>query len=191
MNKIKRQYGNWFARAAASSPTLVSDIKEARRRGVRILRVPGRCQAYSTCKDKLVVISRRCATLTQITDLAHELYHILHGHAPIDADPRRVGRRRYIRRLLEEETDCFVHEITVAEELLEAGYKLGAQEMEWVRSFRRGGRKAIRRKVERTETAVNGKKYRLYYGELYDEALQKSTRSCSACKHCQRCQHCA
>ena len=90
--------------------------------------------------------------------------------------PGETGRQEFIDRCLEEETEAIVHEILIVKELLQAGVNVDAKELEWLRRYRRGGRKAIRRALEKTITSTTGEDYPDYYGSWYDEIVPPNKR---------------
>jgi hypothetical protein len=81
-----------------------------------------------------------------------------------------------VDRCLEEETEAIVHEILIVKELMNAGVKVDPKELEWLRRYRSGGRKAIRRALEKTVTSTTGEDYPEYYGSWYDEIVPPSKR---------------
>jgi hypothetical protein len=168
MQRIKRQFGAQFAQMLATSPTLVADLEEIRRRAVKIRRVRGPCQAESIASEKLIRIGRTCSRLTQLLYLAHEAEHVLRGNTPEPSS--RLTRRQYVKMSLDEETQCVIHEIKVSGELLAAGYKLDDDAMTWYRRYRRGGRAAVRRAIAKTIASATDELYPRYYGRQYDDA---------------------
>ena len=171
MRLLKRQFGASFVRVFSLSPTLVADLAECRRLGVRIRLVPGKTEGYTIPSSKVIGIGTRGTRSYRLTALAHEMYHVLYGTAPLETVPKGMTRHRFISLLLEEETNSFVHELKVVHELLSAGVRFGNGEMRWYRRWRRGGRKAIRKMVAESQSAVTGELYPVYYGRLYDEAV--------------------
>lgn len=169
MQRIRRQFGAKFAEMLAASPTLVSDLNEIRRRDIKIRRVRGVCQAESIPANKLIRIGRSCGRLTQLLYLAHEAEHLLRGTTPEPAG-KKLTRAQYVKMSLDEETQCVIHEILVAGELLAAGYELDDDTMTWYRRYRRGGRKAVRRAVAKTIASATDELYPRYYQRQYDEA---------------------
>ena len=169
MQRIKRQFGVRFAQMLAASPTLVVDLEEIRRRGVKIRRVRGPCHAESIASEKLIRIGRSCSTLTQLLYLAHESEHVLRGSTP-EPSSRTLTRKQYVKMSLDEETQCVMHEIKVSGELIAAGYKLDDNAMTWYRRYRRGGRAAVRRAIAKTIASATDELYPRYYGRQYDEA---------------------
>ena len=168
MQRIKRQFGAQFAQMLAASPTLVADLEEIRRRGVKIRRVRGPCHAESIASENLIRIGRTCKRLVQLLYLAHEAEHVLRGRTP--EPTARLTRRQFVKMSLDEETQCVIHEIKVSGELLAAGYKLDDDSMTWYRRYRRGGRAAVRRAIAKTIASATDELYPRYYGRQYDEA---------------------
>jgi hypothetical protein len=179
MQRIRRQFGAKFAEMLAASPTLVADLKEIRRRDVKIRRVGGACHAESVASDKMILIGRNCSRVVQLLYLAHEAEHVLRGMTP-DPSPRKMTRRQYVKASLDEETQCVLHEIQVAGELMAAGYKVDDDTMTWYRRYRRGGRKAVRKAVEKTLASATDELYPRYYGRQYDEAAGTARASAHA-----------
>lgn len=168
MQRIRRQFGSKFAEMLAQCPSLVADLKEVRRRNIRIRRVKGECQAWSEPSSRVIYIGRSCSRVIQLLYLAHECEHMLRGQTP-DPSPRRISRRRYVSMSLDEETSCIIRECEVVRELMDAGYKVDSDTMTWYRRWRRGGRKAVRRAVEKAVASGTADKYPRYYRQQYDE----------------------
>lgn len=168
MHRLKRQFGARVALLFAACPSLLADLKQIRRRGVRICRLNGHCQAYSEDGKKVIWVHRRCRPLTQIFYLAHEFEHALRGKI-LGKLKARLTRQEYVEIALAEETNCVLHEIAVAYELLEAGLKINAEAKLWCRRFERGGRQAIRNAIERTLVSTTNERYPRYYSRQFDE----------------------
>lgn len=179
MQRIRRQFGVRSAEMLAASPTLVADLKEIRRRGVKIRRVGGACHAESVASDKIILIGRNCSRVVQLLYLAHEAEHVLRGMTP-DPSPRKMTRRQYVKASLDEETQCVLHEIQVAGELMAAGYKVDDDAMTWYRRYRRGGRQAVRKAIEKAMASATDELYPRYYERQYDEAAGTARASAYA-----------
>lgn len=175
MDQIKRQFGAKFAQALSKSPTLVADLDEIRAAGVRIRKVGGHCQAYSNRDKRAIYIGSRCGLSYKLISLAHEKVHVLVSPTP-DPTPGKTGRQAFIDMCLDAETDCIVHEVKVAGELLAAGIKVDKHSLTWVNRFKRGGRAAIRKAIEKSHTSNTGEKYPEYYGGWYDEVVKPKDR---------------
>ncbi len=169
MNLLKRQFGAKFVSDISRSPTLVADIKEIRKRGIKIRRIKGGDVAYTEKANKLICIGKNASASFRLTALAHEAYHALHGRQSIDRLQPGMTRRCFLNRVLNEETDCIVHELEVVHELLEAGVRwFDRGTMSWYHGWRRGGRAYIRRRVARTDNVFN-EKFPDYYSRIYTE----------------------
>lgn len=175
MRLIRRQFGDQFADALAKSPTLVKDLELLRAAGVKIRKVGGHCQAYSMFQKKLIYLGSTCNVSYQLIALGHEKVHVLDSITP-NPTPRVTGRKEFIGMCLEAETDAIVHEVVIAEELLAAGFTVDDHSMKWVRRFRKGGRKAIRKAMDTAIASNTGEKYPEYYGGWYDETLKPKDR---------------
>lgn len=175
MLRIRKQFGAKFADALSKSPTLLKDLEEIRAAGIKIRRVGGHCQAYSMPEKKSIYIGTKCKLGYQLLALAHEKVHIL-GSPTQKPVPRVTGRQAFIDHCLDCETDCIVHEVQAGIELLAAGVKLDDHSLSWVKLFKRGGRAAIRKKMEKAITSNTGEKYPEYYGGWYDEAIKPKDR---------------
>lgn len=175
MLRIRKQFGAKFADALAKSPTLVKDLEELRAAGVKIRRVGGHCQAYTMAERKTIYIGTKCKLGYQLMALAHEKVHMI-GSPTQPPIARVTGRQAFIEHCLECEVDCIVHEVAVAKELLAAGVKLDAHSLSWVKRYKRGGRPAIRKAIEKAVTSNTGEKYPEYYGGWYDDAIKPKDR---------------
>lgn len=175
MLRIRKQFGNKFADAMSKSPTMVKDLEELRAAGVKIRRVGGHCQAYTMTERKTIYIGTKCKLGYQLIALAHEKVHML-GSPTQNPIPRVTGRQAFIDHCLDCETDCIVHEVVVAKELLAAGVKLDDHSLSWVKRYKRGGRAAIRRAIAKATTSNTGEKYPEYYGGWYDDAIKPKDR---------------
>jgi hypothetical protein len=82
-----------------------------------------------------------------------------------------TGRQEFIDRCIEEETEAIVHEIIIVRELIQAGVKVDPKELEWLNRYKSGGRRAIRRALQKTITSTTGEDYPEYYGSWYDEII--------------------
>ena len=175
MKQFRKQFGDRVADALAKCPTLVEDLAEIRSRGVTIRKVGGHCQAYSMLSKMTIYIGARCKLSEKLIALAHEKVHLLVSPTP-NPTPRVSSRQAFIDMCLDAETDAIVHEVVVANELLAAGYEVDDHSMSWVRRFKRGGRDAIRRAMEKAFTSTTGEKYPEYYGGWYDEVVKPKDR---------------
>jgi hypothetical protein len=90
--------------------------------------------------------------------------------------PGVTGRQEFVTRCLEEETEAIVHEISIVKELLLAGVKIDPKELEWLKRYKRGGRKAIMKALQKTITSTTGEDYPEYYGSWYDEIVPPAKR---------------
>lgn len=168
MQRIRRQFGLKVATFFAACPSLLADLKQIRRRGIRICRLDGPCRAYSEEGKKVIWIHRRCRPLTQVFYLAHEFEHVLRGKILSKLRPR-MTRNEYVEMALSEETDCVLNEITVAFELMAAGFTVNAEAFDWCRRFQRGGKEAVRNAIRRTLASTTNERYPRYYSRQFDE----------------------
>ena len=175
MKNLRRQFGKKLVETALKSPTLVRDINRIRNEGVKIRLVDGPCRAYYDRRRKTIYIGRWCPRNYKLISIAHEFVHAL-VKPTIDPIPGKTGRKEFIRRCLDEETAAIVHEIAIIRELMKAGVEVDKKEQEWLRRYQRGGRKAIRKALEKTVTSTTGEDYPLYYGSWYDEIVPPSKR---------------
>ena len=170
MNKLKRQCGAAFVELLKKSPTLVKDIADIRRAGVKIRRVKGKhAFAESNPKSKIIWISADCHPAYQLTAIAHEKYHVLTRVSP-DAEPDFISRENYIRQCLACELGAKKAELKVAAELVAAGVKLDSHTAHWLKVSKLGD-KALQREMRKAVTSTTGENYRQYYGTVWDEAL--------------------
>ncbi|MBX9879664.1 MAG: hypothetical protein K2Y22_14495 [Candidatus Obscuribacterales bacterium] len=175
LDNLKRQFGKRFVEAALQSRTFVRALYEIRTNGVRIRLVDGPCRAYYDRRTRTICIGRHCPRTYKIISVVHEYVHAL-VRPTTDPIPGETGRQEFIDRCLDEETEAIATEVQCVKDLLEAGAKLDPKDLEWFKRFQKGGRKAIRRKLETTVTSTTGEDYPTYYGEWYDEIVPKHKR---------------
>lgn len=175
MRNLKRQFGKRLVETALKSPTLVSDLERIKVEGVRIRLVDGPCRAYYDRKKRTIYIGRWCPRNYKLISIAHEFVHAL-VKPTIDPVPGKTGRQEFIDRCIEEETEAIVHEILIVKELLLAGVEVDPKELEWLKRYRSGGRRAIRRALQKTITSTTGEDYPEYYGSWYDETVPLALR---------------
>jgi len=172
---LKRQFGRRMVEALQKSPTLIDDIERIREAGVRIRLVDGPCRAYYDRKKRTIYIGRWCPRNYKLISIAHEFVHAL-VKPTVDPVPGKTGRQEFIDRCIEEETEAIVHEIEIVKELIKAGIPVDPKELEWLKRYRRGGRTAIRKALQKTITSTTGEDYPEYYGSWYDEIVPVSQR---------------
>ncbi len=168
MNVLQRQFGPHFVEMVKASPRLVADVKRLRRRGVRIKALRGSIDAWCMKDDNLVALGTGNPAQDSVLALAHEANHMLRERISFEAC-NRVSEALWVREFMEEETDCFVRETQTAEDLEQAGLKLTKYARSWLRTMRRGGRAAIRRRVYRTRVIGTKQTYPEYVREMYRE----------------------
>ncbi|HIA53051.1 MAG TPA: hypothetical protein EYN91_13345 [Candidatus Melainabacteria bacterium] len=172
---LKRQFGKRLVECALKCPTLVADIERIRQEGVKIRLVDGPCRAYYDRKKRTIYIGRWCPRNYKLISIAHEFVHAV-IRPTIDPVPGVTGRQEFVTRCLEEETEAIVHEISIVKELLQAGVKIDPKELEWLKRYKRGGRKAIMKALQKTITSTTGEDYPEYYGSWYDEIVPPAKR---------------
>ncbi|MCC7528541.1 MAG: hypothetical protein IT342_08465 [Candidatus Melainabacteria bacterium] len=172
---LKRQFGKRLVECALKCPTLVEDIERIRQEGVKIRLVDGPCRAYYDRKKRTIYIGRWCPRNYKLISIAHEFVHAV-IRPTIDPVPGVTGRQEFVTRCLEEETEAIVHEISIVKELLLAGVKIDPKELEWLKRYKRGGRKAIMKALQKTITSTTGEDYPEYYGSWYDEIVPPAKR---------------
>ncbi len=175
LRNLRRQFGKRLVEQALKSPTLVQDIARIRKEGVKIRLVDGPCRAYYDRKKRTIYIGRWCPRNYKLISIAHEFVHAL-VRPTIDPVPGETGRQEFVERCLEEETEAIVHEISSVTELIKAGVMVDPKELEWLNRYKRGGRKAIRKALEKTITSTTGEGYPEYYGSWYDEMIPPAKR---------------
>ncbi|MBP9094413.1 hypothetical protein KBI23_25570 [bacterium] len=175
LRNLKRQFGRRMVETLLMSPTLVDDIDKIRAAGVRIRLVDGPCRAYYDRKKRTIYIGRWCPRNYKLISIAHEFVHAL-VKPTVDPVPGQTGRQEFINRCLEEETEAIVHEIEIVKDLLKADIPIDPKELEWLKRYKRGGRKAIIKALEKTITSTTGEDYPEYYGSWYDEIVPASQR---------------
>lgn len=175
VKNLRRQFGKRLVEAALKSPTLVKDIEKIRAQNVRIRLVDGPCRAYYDRKKRTIYIGRWCPRNYKLISIAHEFVHAL-VKPTVDPIPGRTGRKEFVGRCLDEETEAIVHEIRIIKELMAAGVKVDSKELDWLRRYKRGGRRAIRKALEKTITSTTGEDYPEYYGSWYDEIVPPARR---------------
>jgi len=178
MEKLRKQFGRELVETLAKCPTLVKDLAELRKHGVKIRKVSGEgkhCQAYSMRKRMTIYLGTHCTVAQKLIALAHEKVHVIGKPTP-DPIPRDMGRQEFIEFNLNAETDCIVHEVKVTAELVKLGLKIDDHSLSWLRLYKRGGRPAILKKMRKTVTSTTGELYPEYYGGWYDEAVKPKHR---------------
>jgi hypothetical protein len=175
MRNLRRQFGRRLVETALKSPTLMGDIERIRSEGVKIRLVDGPCRAYYDRRKRTIYIGRWCPRNYKLISIAHEFVHAL-VKPTVDPIPGKTGRKEFISRCLEEETEAIVHEIMIIKELMKAGVKVDPKELEWLRRYKRGGRKSIKKALEKTITSTTGEDYPEYYGSWYDEIVPPAKR---------------
>ena len=178
MEKLRKQFGREFAETLAKCPTLVADLAELRKHGVKIRKVSTdgkHCEAYSMRKRMTIYLGSRCSIAQKLIALAHEKVHVIVKPTP-DPIPREMGRQEFIELNLNAETDCIVHEVKVTAELVKLGLKVDDHSLSWLRRYRSGGRPAILKAMRKAVTSNTGEKYPDYYGSWYDEAVKPKHR---------------
>ncbi len=172
---LKRQFGKRLVETALKCPTLVEDIERIKSEGVKIRLVDGPCRAYYDRKKRTIYIGRWCPRNYKLISIAHEFVHAV-IRPTVDPVPGVTGKVEFVTRCLEEETEAIVHEISIVKELLKAGVKIDPKELEWLNRYRRGGRKAIMKALQKTITSTTGEDYPEYYGSWYDEIVPRDKR---------------
>jgi hypothetical protein len=172
---LRRQFGKRLVEAALKCPTLVTDIERIRSEGVKIRLVDGPCRAYYDRKKRTIYIGRWCPRNYKLISIAHEFVHAL-VRPTVDPVPGETGRQEFIDRCLDEEAEAIVHEIMIVRELMQAGVKVDPKELEWLNRYKRGGRRSIRKALEKTITSTTGEDYPEYYGSWYDEMVPPNKR---------------
>lgn len=168
MNVLQRQFGPHFVEMVKASPRLVADVRRLRRRGVRIKVLRGSIDAWCIKDEKLVALGTGNPAQISVLALAHEANHMLRERISMAAVDR-VSEAHWVREFMEEETDCFLREAETAEDLKNAGFKLTKYAQSWLRTLRRGGRAAIRKRVYRTRVIGTKLTYPQYVRQMYRE----------------------
>ncbi len=175
MKNLRRQFGKKLVETAQKSPSLVRDIERIRAEGVKIRLVDGPCRAYYDRKRKTIYIGRWCPRNYKLISIAHEFVHAL-VKPTSDPIPGKTGKKEFVKRCLDEEAAAIIHEISIIQELMKAGVKVDSKELEWLRRYQRGGKKAVRKALEKTVTSTTGEEYPEYYGSWYDEIVPLKKR---------------
>ncbi len=168
MNKLQRQFGPRFVELVKVSPRLVADIKRLRRRGVRIKTLRGSIDAWCIKDDNLVALGTRNPAQVGVMALAHEANHMLRERISMNAVDH-VTEVHWVREFMEEETECFFREAETAEDFVKAGIKLTKYAKSWLRTKRRGGKAAVRKRVSRTRVVGTRLTYPEYIRAMYRE----------------------
>jgi hypothetical protein len=175
MRNLRRQFGKRMVETLLKSPTLIYDMEQIREAGVKIRLVDGPCRAYYDRKKRTIYIGRWCPRNYKLISIAHEFVHAL-VRPTLDPVPGETGRQEFIDRCLEEETEAIVHEIEIVKDLIKAGIAVDPKELDWLKRYRRGGRKAIKKALVKTITSTTGEDYPEYYGSWYDEIVPPAKR---------------
>ena len=175
LRNLKRQFGKRMVEAAHKSPTLLDDLERIKAQGVRIRLVDGPCRAYYDRKKRTIYIGRYCPRNYKLISIAHEFVHAL-VKPTFDPVPGKTGRKEFVDRCLGEEAEAIVHEIRIVKELMEAGVCVDPVELEWLQRYQKGGKRAIKRALQKTVTSTTGEEYPEYYGSWYDEIVPAEKR---------------
>lgn len=175
LRNLTRQFGKRMMSIALKSPTLMDDLSRIKEEGVKIRMVKGPCRAYYDRKRRTIYIGKWCPRNYKLISIAHEFVHAL-VHPTCDPIAGQTGRQEFVERCLDEETEAIVHEINIVKELIAAGVKVDPKELEWLNRYRKGGRRAIRRALQKTITSTTGEDYPEYYGIWYDEIIPPAQR---------------
>jgi len=168
MNVLQRQFGPHFVEMVKASPRLLADFRRLRRRGVRIKILRGSIDAWCIKDEKLVALGTGNPAQVSVLALAHEANHMLRERISMSAVDR-VSEAHWVREFMEEETDCFYREAQIADDLQRAGFKLTKYARSWLRTMRRGGRAAVRKRVHRTRVIGTKLSYPEYVRAMYRE----------------------
>lgn len=155
IHNLKRQFGKRFVEAALKSRTFVRALYDIRTNQVKIRLVDGPCRAYYDRRKRTIYIGRWCPCNYKIISVVHEYVHAL-VRPTTDPIPGETGRQEFIDRCLDEEAEAIAMEVQCVKDLLKAGARLDPKELEWLKRFNKGGRKAIRRALETTVTSTTG-----------------------------------
>ncbi len=175
LRNLRRQFGKRLIAIALKSPTLIEDIERIKFEGVKIRQVAGPCRAYYDRRKRTIYIGRWCPRNYKLISIAHEFVHAL-IRPTLDPIAGKTSRHEFVERCLEEETEAIVHEISIVRELIKAGVKVDPKELDWLNRYRRGGRKAICKALQKTITSTTGEDYPEYYGSWYDEMIPRAKR---------------
>lgn len=179
LKTLERRFGSRFIKIIEDSPTLKKDLRALFRLGTEIHRWNGKTGAYSRSRPQeregsTIVLGSNDSAVTKAIHLAHEAYHVLYGLTPDSPDPRKISRERYISMGIQEETRAFIHQVKVARELWDSGnHALSASDLHVMLVYETGGYADMRLEVMEFESSVNGKKYPVSYGDVWDQALKE------------------
>ncbi len=170
MQLLKRQFGKHFVDLLNKSPSLTADIKEMRKRGIRVRRSSRLAEAYACCNTKIITIGKKNAsTVYQLINLAHELEHLLRGLVKGN-DHKKLSLKRFVQRSLREETNCYVRECQIMDELIAAGVKIPDFLLKRYQKYYRGGWQGIRKKVLKDQVCFEANTtYPQLFAQQYDE----------------------
>jgi hypothetical protein len=176
MKNIKRQFGAKFAETLAKSPTLVRDVAEMRKRGIKIRRIRSRNIFHAQHSTKTAYIGPG-HVVDQLSSLGHELTHLLRGKTVVQRFNEAMYPSQFIEAFLDEETTCEMHGTLIVDELLSAGVAIPAQSKHVHRVYKKGGRKQIRFMVECSIVDYTGEYYPEFYRRVYEQQVRKLTAS--------------
>jgi hypothetical protein len=181
-DNLRKVLGPGLVELVEASSILSLDIKRLQQKSVPVKKLRGRNDAYSLEITEnsvygAIYIGELASDLDKALYLAHESYHVLHGKTPSVPDPRRLSRRRYVSRALQEETRALIHEAKVCLELVDAGYRLSYKHLFYLTTYLRGGYAAIRVLLELDVSADGHSTYAELFGRRYDTEVRRLKRS--------------
>ncbi len=173
--KLEKKLGKSVIDIALKLPTLMDDIDKIEEAGIKIKFIDGPCKAYYDKRKRTIFIGKWCPRNYKLISIAHEFVHAILNPTQ-DPVPGKTGRKEFIERCLEEETMAIIHEINIVKELVKANVKIDNNELEWLKRYEEGGKKAIYKALKTTITSTTGEDYPEYYGGWYDESIPARKR---------------
>lgn len=175
LSNLERQFGKRLVATAIQSKTFVSALRRIRNEQVKIRQVGGPCRAYYDRRTRTIYIGSRCSHNYKIISIVHEFVHAVVSPT-FDPIPGATGRQEFIDSCIGDETEAIALEVQCVDELLKAGIYIQESELKWLRLYKKGGRRAIRKELQTTITSTTGEDYPTYYGESYDEIVPEHLR---------------
>lgn len=168
-------FGKSMFESACLSKTLLKLICRAHESKVKYKLLNGVCMAYYDSNKNTIYIGKFCPRNYKIISVAHEISHAVIRRT-VNPIPGVTGRKEFIESCIDDETESIVQELKVLVELKNAGIKFHEKEERWLKAYKSGGRRTIRKILKTTITSTTLETYPTYYSGWYDQIVPKSKR---------------
>ena len=177
MINIERSFGTAKATFLKKLPCVVNCLEELNTAGARIVVVPGDVGSWDP-RTKFLRIGDKCSRSLVAITLMHENHH---RKEPTGVPAFKKTRRgQWVQRQMNIEVNAIMAEFAVIDEIRSLGGKLSKRELEWYRLYKRGGRKAMLKRMKETRTSNTFELYPEYYGVMFDDLLRDHEQCCGS-----------